>query len=230
MSLKRYDSSSILNSYSQREANLTISYVIIEKDKTTFYGPEELLFEIGSNAKLLTGAIISKIVFEKKIDLNERVDRYFDFMPMKPQPTVLDLLTQHGYRPLISSRFLFNYVFKRYTMSHNIYDRYTNESVFLYIAQHPKKHRRYFYSDLNFAVLGLLAEKVTHKSYAELFKEIIQDELELRNTFLESEVPPSLPSYYHKKKSVISIGGKAIPLSPREEWSLVLRIWPVSFR
>ncbi len=157
-------------------------------------------FQIGSNTKLFTAALIAKLAGEKKLELTDPISRYIPLNGKYKYPTIEDLLTHHGYRPLPSRKLVWNWLFRRHLLHHNIYEGKDGAALENYLlAKKPPRKLRYFYSDLNYAVLGLVIEKVCGQPYEDAMEAFIRSDLQLKETFFAPRDGTLIDSY-HKKK------------------------------
>lgn len=62
----------------------------------------------------------------------------------------------------------------------------------------PDKGRRAHYANINFELLGKILENVTHSTLDDVYREIIFDPLELKNTYLPKDEEDFIPYVYYK--------------------------------
>ena len=157
-------------------------------------------YDIGSISKTFTAHLILKLHEENKLNINDSIDKYLELKPNK-YPKIIDLLSHSaGYNNLtpfeitIPSLLLKNYSKK------NIYENITNEKVIKCLERRKLKNNKYGYSDFAFAVLAIIASKVSNRSFDELFNSFIKEDLKLDNTFLNKNNPRNLLGYIKDKK------------------------------
>ena len=177
-----------IKSYLALSENNRIAIGIYFEGKFYVLGnPEEekqMRYDIGSVSKTITAHLILKLYDEKKIDINQTIDRY---LPLKKgnYPTVYQLLTHtanyHHLTPLevtLPSLIVGDYA------AENPYKNCTAKTVINSLERRrfikPKVH--YGYSDFAYAVLATIAREVTRKSFSELLEEFIQYDLGLSDT------------------------------------------------
>ena len=159
-------------------------------------------FQIGSNTKLFTAALIVKLAEEKKLELTAPISRYLKLNDRYRYPTVEDLLTHHAYRPLPSRKLVWNWLFRRHLLYHNIYEGKNGAALENYLLfKKPPRRLHYFYSDLNYAVLGLIVEKVCGQPFEDALETFIRSDLQLTETSFAPQDGTLLDSYYKKKFS-----------------------------
>lgn len=161
---------------------------------------ETCYFQIGSNTKLFTAAYICKLIEEGKIDPGDRLSKYLELNEKYTYPTIENLLTHHGYRPILSREFVWNYLFRKHLLYKNVYKGKKSESLMNYLLyKKPPKKLFYYYSDINYAILGLVIEKISGKRYEDVMEEFIKNDLHLYQTSFHPDETKILNSY-HKKR------------------------------
>jgi D-alanyl-D-alanine carboxypeptidase len=154
-------------------------------------------FRIGSITKSFTATMVLQLVAEKRIELDAPVDRYLPgLLPYQEPITVRDLL-QH-------TSGLFEYRDVVWPNSQAVRDgrfRSYSPTQLVHIAtEHPlRPDRKFFYSNTDYIVLGMLIEKVTQHSIATELEHRIVRPAGLRHTYLAGAFPvlphPALRGY-----------------------------------
>ena len=163
---------------------------------------EDGYFQIGSNTKLYTAALICKLAEEGKLGFGDSISQYIDLNGKYSYPTIENLLTHHGYRPVLSKRFVWNWLFRRHLLFHNVYRGKDSAALLEYLRiKKPPRKLFYFYSDLNYAILGLIIEKICGKPYEDAMEAFIRDDLKLSHTTFRPKDGRVLDSYHRKKNS-----------------------------
>ncbi len=142
---------------------------------------DDHILRIGSVTKLYTAAIIMKLYEEGKIDLDDTIDEWFPDFPKSNKIKVRQLLNH--------SSGIYNYTeslwlgVQAVLFSKKIWDPYallkTAEKKDFYFAPGRGHH----YSNTNYLILGLIIEKITGKTLAEVYREYIIEPAKLNNTF-----------------------------------------------
>lgn len=159
-------------------------------------------FQIGSNTKLFTAALIAKLAEENKISLSDPISNYIELNDKYVYPTVENLLMHYGYRPMPSKKFIWNWLFRRHLLFHNIYEGKNGAALKNYLLfKKPPKKTRYFYSDLNYAILGLIIERVCKRPFEDVMQDFIRSDLQLEKTCFSPRDGTLLDSYYKKRIS-----------------------------
>lgn len=159
-------------------------------------------YDIGSVSKTFTAHLILKLCEEEKLDINHTVDKYLSLKKGK-YPTIYQLLTHtasyHHFTPVEVT--LPHLVISGYATK-NPYENSTSETVIKSLQRRRfiKPKVRYGYSDFSFAILALVAESVTKKSFSVLFEEFIKDDLGLKNTTVSVEQVKRTPIAAKGKK------------------------------
>jgi CubicO group peptidase (beta-lactamase class C family) len=135
---------------------------------------------IASVSKVLTAAVILKLVDFKKLDLDQKVTALLPEFPYK-DISIKMLLNHRSGLP--------NYAY--FADDRKIWDRrvLTNQNVLELLAKHKfnlyfKPDKKFGYCNTNYAILALVIEKVTHMNYRAAMKKIIFDPLGMKNTYV----------------------------------------------
>jgi CubicO group peptidase (beta-lactamase class C family) len=136
---------------------------------------------LASVSKVITAVTVLKLVDQDKIELDELVSEYLPEFPHK-QTTVRMLLNHRsGLR---------NYAY--FTNNKKVWNKnknLTNQDVLTLLATkniglESSPGTRFGYCNTNYALLALIIEKVTEKSYPKVLQEMIFDPLGMKNTFV----------------------------------------------
>ena len=170
------------------------------KDSITSTTP----LHIASVSKVLTATAVLKLVNAKRIDLDQKVNTILKEFPY-PDVTIRTLLNHRsGMR---------NYAYFT-DRDKNIWDRHnilTNQDILTIMATkniglESKTDTRFAYCNTNYAMLALIIEKVTKRSYKDAMNTIIFKPLGMKNTFVfdyEKDKDKIVPSY---KANRVEIG------------------------
>jgi len=160
----------------------SIGYADIENNiKST----DETKYRIGSISKSFTAVLVLKAVENKKLDLNQTIDKWFPKITNAKKITIKQLLNHRS-------------------GIHN----FTNDSDYLTWNTQPKTEKEMVeiiekggsdfepdskaeYSNSNFVLLTYILEKAFSKSYSELLKERIVNPIDLTNTFVFGKINTS---------------------------------------
>ena len=135
------------------------------------YGPDTVV-PIASSSKWLSGAVVMSLVDEGKLDLDAKVSKYLpQFTGQRGEMTLRQMFSHSS--GLVDFPGPWDY---RITMAEYA-DRVAREGV---MAAAPGTSVRY--ASASMQVVGAIAEKVTGKSWNQLFKERIGDPCEMPNT------------------------------------------------
>lgn len=165
---------------------------------------EEYMYDIGSISKTVAAHLILKLSNDNLINLSDTVDKYLD-LKKGSYPTINELLTHSaGYNNLTPVEFTIPSLLKHGYSKKNIYENIIDENVIkaLERRRNSKHKQKYGYSDFSYAVLALIAKKVTKQEYLCLLDNFIKKDLELKNTnvILNSNRYP----YSVKNKKIIN--------------------------
>ncbi|NIM93351.1 MAG: serine hydrolase [Anaerolineales bacterium] len=186
----------IVNSLSGHPANTGLIVGVIDRDHHSVFGYGKAndasaeipsggtLFEIGSITKVFTSSLLSALVADGLLKLDEPVR---DLMPslynFPAEINLLRLATHTAGLPKMPS----NLIRSTFRDRHNPYAAYTTADLFKYLSRYkPERHRgsmdKINYSNLGFALLGHILTQACESSYEEAVISRICDELSLDDT------------------------------------------------
>lgn len=152
----------------------------------------DTLFQIGSNTKGFTGALILALEAEGKLDIDQTVGDWLPEYPAWKDVTIKRLLNMTSGLPTYSenpvlSRLWVEFPNRHYTPEDLIAFAYPTEVVKL------PPNSGYFYSNTNYILAGLIAERAGGKPYKQLIEEKLFAPAGLRETFYEpTAYPPAI--------------------------------------
>ncbi|MDL5205322.1 serine hydrolase domain-containing protein [Streptomyces sp. ALI-76-A] len=155
------------------------SFGVADKDSGRKMTPN-LFMRIGSETKTFTVTAVLKLVDEKKIGLDDTIDKYIDGVPNGDKITLRQLAGMRSG--------LFNYsqddaFFKALTSDPQ--SPFTPQQLLDYAFKHPvlfQPGAEFYYSNTNLVLLGLLVEKISGQSLADYIQEHILDPAGLDDT------------------------------------------------
>ncbi|MCW4467965.1 beta-lactamase family protein [Flavobacterium sp. MFBS3-15] len=163
------------------------------KDKTEITADTPI--HIASVSKVLTAALVLKLVDGKQLELDQKVNSILPEFPYE-EITVKMLLNHRSGLP--------NYAY--FSDDRAIWDRSMlhNQDILNLLAQHKfnlyfKPDKKFGYCNTNYAILALIIEKVTEMNYRDAMKKMIFDPLDMKNTFVFD---------YEKDKDKVSLSYK----------------------
>ncbi|MEJ8572440.1 serine hydrolase domain-containing protein [Microbaculum marinum] len=130
----------------------------------------DTLFQIGSNTKAFTGALILALEAEGKLDIDDTVGDWLPLYPEWKNVTIRRLLNMTSGLPTYSeslplSRLWVTDPDRHYTMEDLIDYAYPSDTVDL------PPNEGYFYSNTNYVLAGMIAEKASGMSYKDAVEE-----------------------------------------------------------
>jgi CubicO group peptidase (beta-lactamase class C family) len=162
---------------------------IVKKDTIN----EHSAFHLASVSKTFTAMGILRLAEEGKLRLDDSLNVYFPAFPYHGI-TIKMLLNHRSGLP--------NYVYFLQQLGWDIHKISTNQDVLNYLVQYkpPITHlpgKRFNYCNTNFALLALIIEKVTGKSYAQFLKDTFFTRLKMNDTYVFSmaDSARAMPSY-----------------------------------
>jgi D-alanyl-D-alanine carboxypeptidase len=169
---------------------------------TSRSGPREpvtrrTLYEIGSNTKSFTAALLLQLEAEGRLDIDQTVGDWLPQYPAWADVSIRRLLNMTSGIPTYSEAPAFMKLQARHPQHH-----FTPEQLVAY-AYPSGKHRLpvdegWFYSNTDYVLAGMIAEKASGKSYARLLKERIFEPLFMRDSFFD---PWALPESVIRRMS-----------------------------
>lgn len=144
-------------------------------------GNSRTIYPSGSLQKVVTGAIIQQLIDEKKISAQSKLSRWYPRIKNSTHITVANLLTHTSGINVTGTEIRRNKVY-----SENDAIQWVLNQAYQRSYNNPGS---FSYNNTNFILLAGIISKVTHKSFAENFEERIVKPLNLKNTFLSSNVP-----------------------------------------
>jgi D-alanyl-D-alanine carboxypeptidase len=151
-------------------------------------------FRIGSTTKVFTAVMVLQLAQERRIDLDQPVQRYLPgVLPAAYPPIpVYTLLDHTAGLPSIDIPDLYN---PQWIVDHR-YDSWTPAQVLATATKHPHEFTpgsAQKYTNTSYIVAGMLVEKITGRSYQRALRERITDRLGLCHTY-EPGNDPHLPN------------------------------------
>ncbi len=135
---------------------------------------------IASTGKTFTGIAILRLVQENKLSLDDTLHKFFPGFPY-PGITVKMLLNHRSGLP--------NYVYFIYNSGWDVKKYATNQDMLNILYSHKPQRsfapgKRFSYSNTNYALLAMIIEKVTGKSYPEYMQQKLFDPLQMKHTYV----------------------------------------------
>ena len=137
--------------------------------------PQEIhTYEIASITKTITGALVERAVQDGKINIDDSIDKYLELTENKNYPTIRELLTHtSGYRSIYIEKIMFKNLFR----SKNLLRGITDKMIIRRLGKiKSNKNKNWHYSNFNFAVLGVMLEKVYNTTYADLANQFLEEQ------------------------------------------------------
>ena len=151
-------------------------------------------FRIASNTKTMTAAVIKQLAQENKLSFGDRISKYVPGVPNGDKITIAQLLEMrsglYNYTddPIISA-----------TIDTDPAKVWTPAELLAIAFSHPPNFppgARYEYVNTNYALLGLVIEKVDRKPLAQAMQDRLFGRLGLQHTLLPASNVNTLPEPY----------------------------------
>ncbi len=174
----------------QKDIQLAIGIIRQGEIEVLVYGEngklisnEATIYEVGSLTKTFTSALLCKASYENDVDMDDSINSWLNLPKESYYPSIKQILTHtSGYRsyyfetPMISNYFNEDNDF--YSIDkHNVYER-------TYKTKLIDKDYDFKYSNFGMAVAGLVIEAVYGQTYKEVIEHYIENDLNLKNTYL----------------------------------------------
>ena len=177
---------------------------------------------LASISKPITAMAVLKLVEAKKISLEQKVKSIFPNFPY-PDITIQHLLTHRSGLPKYE-----HFLEENDIKPKNQY--FTNQEIFDLVAKHKPELARqtdtgFMYNNFNYAILAIIIEKITGKTYPEAMKEMVFAPLKMKNTFVfeEKHINSASQSFYQRSSKLYPLdqydliyGDKNIYTTPRD--------------
>ena len=177
---------------------------------------------LASISKPITAMAVLKLVEAKKISLEQKVKSIFPNFPYS-DVTIQHLLTHRSGLPK----------YEHFLEENDIKPKnkfFTNQEIFDLVAKHKPELARqtdtgFMYNNFNYAILALIIEKITGKTYPEAMKEMVFAPLKMKNTFVfeEKHINSASQSFYQRSSRLYPLneydliyGDKNIYTTPRD--------------
>ena len=156
-----------------------------------------LIYDIGSVSKTVTAHLILYLRDRGLLELDRSISEYID-LPWGEYPTVYRLLTHtSGYKnPMPLEITLPSFIRHGYARR-NVYQGCNAERLISCLGRRRRRRKAsYGYSDFAYAILALVAERVSGRPYAELMEEFIRERLGMSSTVISPtggrDYPPAV--------------------------------------
>jgi D-alanyl-D-alanine carboxypeptidase len=174
-------------------------------------------FRVGSNTKTMTGTVILQLVQEGRLRLSDPVSRYLPDVPRGDRITIADLMDMRSGIDTYSNLLWFNRALDRHPKK--VWSPRRLVRVGLALPPVARPGSRFFYSNTNTLMLGLIIEKLTHQNLPRVFRERIFRPLHLQHTLLpaltSNRIPGPHPHGYLFGTNVSTLRNPALP--PRKQ-------------
>lgn len=158
----------------------SFSYSVYGEDGVMETNPPAYEYEIGSISKTFTTSLLAKSLSEKKMKLDDSIDRYLHIEARDYYPMILQLATHtSGYGQMNHAPILLNAMKCRNPLM--AFDRMDMIKL-LKSKRLSKDNHEWEYSNFGMAVLGCAVSDSFNSSYSELMNSFIKNDLKLRNT------------------------------------------------
>ncbi len=152
-------------------------------EKKTPMRPENAL-RIASVTKQFTAAVILQLVDQKKIALTDDITKYLPEMPRQQTPITIEHLLTH-------TSGLFDYTSSPEWMQH-LTEPVTHAQIIGYMTSRPPAFapgEKWAYCNGGYYLLGVIAERVTHRSYEQCLQDAIFRPLGMTHSGYGKDVP-----------------------------------------
>lgn len=173
----KWNAGVVVGVYQKGKEDTILSYGFANKE-TQQKTNDETIFEIGSISKAFTGIILSKMIAENKLAMDDTIDKFIEIDSEVGKITLQHLATHTSGLPSLPIGF-------EPKDQNNPYADYTYEHMLDFLRKHKltrKPGEQYQYSNLGMGLLGKILEIHSKKSYETLVKEYICQPLSMSHT------------------------------------------------
>ncbi|KAB1157789.1 serine hydrolase domain-containing protein [Flavobacterium luteum] len=163
------------------------------------------IFQVGSITKQFTATVILKLVEDNKLTLQDRLTKYFPDYPRGNEITIAHLLSHTSgiYEYFRNPEYHITKSEKPLTKEERI-------ALFKDKAMDFNPGTAFSYCNSGYELLGLIIEKITHKPYEQVVREMILKPLKMKNSGfdfigLKSNLKAKPYTMYSKNKIIESI-------------------------
>lgn len=163
------------------QEHITLTSGTVEQDPKSAGILPDTLFQIGSNTKSYTAALLLKLVEEKKLKISDTIEKFFPQYQNWANVTLSQLLHNNSGIPSYSENKSF-----QEQLAANPKRVWTSEELVAIAYKLPLTFQRgqgWHYSNTNFILAGMIAEKVTIKSLNELYQTYFFTPLKLNHSY-----------------------------------------------
>lgn len=152
--------------------------------KNNVKATENSKYRIGSVSKSFTAVLVLKAVEEKKIDLNQTIDKWFPTITHAEKITVKDLLSHRSG--------IHNFTDDKDYLTWNTQPKTEKEMIEIITkgGSDFTPDSKAGYSNSNYVLLTFIIEKTFNKSYSDLLQEHVTKPLNLTDTYVFGEINP----------------------------------------
>lgn len=170
-----------------------LKFGISNGDQVSYYSwnndLEKKHFGLGSISKTIISTYVCEMIQNNELDINQTIDYYLPLTKKRKYPTVLQCLTHtsgyHAYIPFIKSIWIMlTNGFNNKNIYKNIDQSWLLNSV---NKKKPFRHRKYRYTDYNYAIIAMIIEKLKKRSYKDVITEYLRNEIGMTETYYGSE-------------------------------------------
>jgi CubicO group peptidase (beta-lactamase class C family) len=155
------------------------------------------LYQYGSVTKEFTSALIMYLQEKGKLNIQDKLSKYFPELPFADSVTIYHLLTH--------TSGIYNYTNNGEFMKTEAVKPATKEKIFAIIKDKPLEFTpgsKYNYSNSGYSILGYIIEKAGGKPYETLMREVILQPLDMKTAgfdFANNDSPDKTTGYFFIK-------------------------------
>lgn len=170
------------------QEHITVTSGTIEQNPQSATVLPQTLFQIGSETKSYTAALLLKLQEQKKLKMSDTVGKYFPEYKNWANVTLSQLLHNNSGIPSYSEDQSF-----QEAIAANPKRVWTSEELVAIAYKLPltfSHGQGWHYSNTNFVLAGMIAEKVTKKSLNDLYQTFLLTPLKLNHTYYLPTIYP----------------------------------------
>jgi len=172
--------------------NTDIKFIGLKRDNDIVIDLDnkDKFFEIGSITKVFTATLLSNLVLEEKVQLNNSIQNYFGFEMKEGKNITFEQLANHSSGlprepEKFSDIFLANYNPENPFANYDVSEMELYFTELIEVTNEPEVAT--LYSNLGMGVLGYLVSEISNKSYQELLEDKILSKYNMPKTTIIRE-------------------------------------------
>lgn len=165
-------------------------------------------YGIGSISKTFIASYLSQLIQEGNIQLDDTVDTYFDVPSNRTYPTILELATHtSGYSKFVPFFQMFTTLGTTGFSKRNFYRNLDTDWLDKRIKSLRVGKKQYLYSDLNYAIIGRIFEKIKGASLNDLMNSYFKSMGLVNTKYIDPDTVDKKSWKWNRNNPFLASGG-----------------------